>query len=88
MLTIASDPVHPRNSIIWKVIQGLLPEIDEGAAHRCHRENEQQRADELGFKVPQAAVSADTSLSAHTYSNLFRRLKALRMPPAVEQGHS
>jgi hypothetical protein len=58
----ASGSIHPRNTIIWKVITCLLPEIDQGAAHRRYRENEQQRADELGLKIPQATDSADTSL--------------------------
>jgi hypothetical protein len=66
ILAVASGSIHPRNTIIWKVITGLLPEINEGAAHRRYRENEQQRADELGFKIPQAAVFADTSLE-HTH---------------------
>jgi hypothetical protein len=66
VLAVASSPVYPRNAIIWKVIHGLLSEIHQGATHRCHRENEQQRADELGLKIPQAAVSADTSLE-HTH---------------------
>jgi hypothetical protein len=77
VLAIACGPVHPRNSIIWKVIHGLLPEIDQGAAHRRYRENEQQRTDELGLKIPQAAVSADTSL-AHTLTAIcFADLKHL-----------
>jgi predicted P-loop ATPase/GTPase len=71
------------------VIQGLLSEIDEGAAHRRYRENEQQRADELGLKIPQAAVSADTSLqAAHTYSILVSPFQSTFMPPDVQLDHS
>jgi hypothetical protein len=60
ILTIRGDPVNPRNSIIWKMIQALLAKVDDGAAHRCHCQYEQQRTGELGFKIPQAAVSAET----------------------------
>jgi hypothetical protein len=60
ILTIGSHSVYPRNSIIRKMIQALLMEIDDGAAHRRYCEYKQQRASELGFKIPQAAVSAET----------------------------
>ncbi len=68
VLAAASSAVDPCNTIIWKMIHGLLPEIHKRAAHRCYRQNEQQRADELGLKIPQATVSADTPL-AHTYTS-------------------
>jgi hypothetical protein len=60
ILTIGDSAVYPGNSIIRKVIQTLLVEIYDGAAHRCHCEYKQQRAGELGLKIPQAAVSLTT----------------------------
>ena len=60
ILAVGRRPVHPRNSIIWKVIQALLTEIDDGAAHCGHCQDEQQRTGELSLKIPQAAVSAKT----------------------------
>jgi hypothetical protein len=60
ILAIPGDSINPRNSIIWKMIQALLTKINDGAAHRCHCQYEQQRTGELGFKIPQAAISAET----------------------------
>ena len=64
VLTIGGRPVYPRNSIIWKMIQALLAEINDGAAHRCHCQDEQQRTGELSLKIPQAAVSAEIRSNA------------------------
>ncbi len=62
ILAVGARPIHPGNSNIGKMIQALLAEIDDGAAHRRHCQHKQQRAGELSLKIPQAAVSAETPL--------------------------
>jgi hypothetical protein len=74
---IGDRPIHPGNAIIWKVIQTLLAEIHDGAAHRCHCQYEQQRAGELSFKISQAAVSADLAKKKLSPRKRSRQEKAL-----------
>jgi hypothetical protein len=71
ILTVGCASIYPGNPIIGKMIDILLPKVDDGAAHRCYRQNEQQRANELGLKIPQTAVSADDSPELNTCRKVF-----------------
>ena len=41
ILAIGRLTVHPGDSVVGQAIQALLTEVDNGAAHRGHREDDQ-----------------------------------------------
>ncbi len=62
VLAVRGRAIHPDYAIFGQRVDLLVAEVDNGKAHRGYGEDEQQRAHELGFEIPQPALFIHNSL--------------------------